>query len=316
MARAHDRPALERAALAVHGEAVDERDAHDPRQQAGVLDGVPTPVAAPAEHDVRPDGAKADAHAQEEPGEQRVALRAHDPFLRRIVHDDSRDGVRERDGETRVAHEQSGRMDGHGPVLQQRVHTQHRSCSRQIARAVEVLGRRSRKRHVAFGEQDHAHERRQHQLRHEQRHRIQLPALPHIANGHHRVEDGDEPTPEQQRAFAACPQTRQLVEPGDVAGRVAAIAQHVLDAGIAGHEAVHQHAAAHGQSRQRHQHGHMPAPRQRLACTARLLAGQQGSRDQAHDGHRYAGECDEHSYQTYSWHVLSFRGGYATALRL
>ena len=79
---------------------------------------------------------------------------------------------------------------------------------------------------------------------------------------------------------------------------------------------VHQHAAAHGQSRQRHQHGHMPAPRQRLACTARLLAGQQGSRDQAHDGHRYAGECDEHSYQTYSWHVLSFRGGYATALRL
>jgi len=207
-------------------------------------------------------------------------------------------------------------MDGHGPVLQQRVHAQHRSCSRQVARAVEVLGGRSRKRHVAFGEQDHAHERRQHQLRHEQRHRIQLPALPHIANGHHRVEDGDEPTPEQQRAFAACPQTRQLVEPGDVAGRVAAIAQHVLDAGIAGHEAVHQHAAAHGQSRQRHQHGHMPAPRQRLACTARLLAGQQGSRDQAHDGHRYAGECDEHSYQTYSWHVLSFRGGYATALRL
>ena len=29
-ARAHDRPALERAALAVHGEAMDERHAHEP----------------------------------------------------------------------------------------------------------------------------------------------------------------------------------------------------------------------------------------------------------------------------------------------
>ena len=67
--------------------------------------GVPTPVAAPAEHDVGPHAAKANANAQEQPRNHSEAARALDPFLRRVVHDERRDSVCKRNGKTRIADE-------------------------------------------------------------------------------------------------------------------------------------------------------------------------------------------------------------------
>ena len=121
-AGAHDRPALERAALPIDGEGVHERHADEPREQASVLDRVPTPIAAPTEHDVGPYSAQADASAQEQPAGQHEARGALDPELRRVLRDERGHGIGERHGQARVAHEQHGRMDSHGPMFEQLVH--------------------------------------------------------------------------------------------------------------------------------------------------------------------------------------------------
>ena len=93
----HDRPALEAVPAPVDGEGVKQADAGQPRKQAGVLDRVPRPVAAPAEHDVRPDGAQTDADAEKQPREHRDAVDDLDPLLGAVVDDQGRDGEGERE---------------------------------------------------------------------------------------------------------------------------------------------------------------------------------------------------------------------------
>ena len=302
-AGAHDAPALERAALAVHGEAVDERHAHQPRQQAGVFHGVPAPIAAPAEHHVGPHGAKADADAQEQPGEQGVTLAAHHPFLGRVVHDERGDGIGERDGQARITHEQGWRMDGHGPMLEQGIHAQHACRIGQRAVGVVVLLRRDRERHVALAEQQHAHERRQHQLRHHKGHGIQLARAFQVADGHHGVEHADKPRPEQQRALAAGPQAGQLEQPAKRAFSVAMLLEHVLDGVVAREEAVHQDAAAYGKRHRGQDGGDMPAPCQGLAKRAFPLAPQDRARQQAQHRYGHAGERHQQAHKADSRHT-------------
>src|SRR5580700_2157674 len=51
-------PHLQHAALFLHHHRVQEGGAGEPRHERCVLDGVPSPVAAPAEDGIRPVGAK------------------------------------------------------------------------------------------------------------------------------------------------------------------------------------------------------------------------------------------------------------------
>ena len=110
------------AFLDEHG--VDVGGAGEPRQEAGVLDRVPRPHAAPAEHLVAPPAAEQDADRQEGPREQRPAAGLHQPALADPAGDQGGDGERERHREPDVAEVEDRRVEQHEDVvLQQRVRT-------------------------------------------------------------------------------------------------------------------------------------------------------------------------------------------------
>ena len=83
--RDHERhvPLAQHAALLLDHDRVQERGAGEPRQERRVLDGIPGPVAAPSELDVRPPHAERDADREEEPGEQRPAAHRRRATARR-----------------------------------------------------------------------------------------------------------------------------------------------------------------------------------------------------------------------------------------
>ena len=194
-------------------------------------------------------------------------------------------------------------MNGHGPVLQQRVHTQHGGRVGQRAIGVVVLVRRHGKRHIALAEQQHAHERRQHQLRHHKGHGVQLARAFEVANGHNGVEHADKPRPKQQRALAASPQTGQLEQPAERALGIAMLLEHVLDGVVAREEAVHQDAATYGERHRGQDGGDMPAPRQGLAKRAFPPAPQDRARKQAQHRYGHAGERHQQAHKADSRHA-------------
>ena len=67
----------------LHHHRVQVGGAGEPRQERRVLDRVPGPVAAPAEHLVGPPRAEHDADGQEAPGEQRPPPGLDEPALTR-----------------------------------------------------------------------------------------------------------------------------------------------------------------------------------------------------------------------------------------
>ena len=106
----------------LHEHRVDVRGGGQPRQQAGVLDRVPRPHAAPAEHLVAPPAAEQDADREERPREQRPAPRLHQPALADPPGDQRGDGERERHRHADVAEVEDRRVEQHEHVvLQQRV---------------------------------------------------------------------------------------------------------------------------------------------------------------------------------------------------
>ena len=106
----------------LHEHRVDVRGAGQPRQEAGVLDRVPRPHPAPAEHLVAPPPAEQDADRQERPREQRPAAGLHQPALADASGDEGGDGEGERHGEPDVAEVEDRRVEQHEHVvLQQRV---------------------------------------------------------------------------------------------------------------------------------------------------------------------------------------------------
>ncbi len=116
-----ERPALEQAARLVEREGVEQGGRRQPGDERGVLDRVPGPVAAEAEHDVGPPGAEADAQAEEEPAEHGPLLRALHPELVAAAEQQRADGEGERHREADVADEQRRRVQHHARVEEQRV---------------------------------------------------------------------------------------------------------------------------------------------------------------------------------------------------
>ena len=117
-----DVPDPQHPAALLHHHRVQVGGAGEPRQQRRVLDRVPRPVAAPAEHLVGPPGAEHDADGQEAPGEQGPAAGGEQPPLAHPAGDQRGDGEGERDGEADVAEVEHRRVERHQDVvLQQRV---------------------------------------------------------------------------------------------------------------------------------------------------------------------------------------------------
>ena len=89
--------------------------------QRGVLDRIPSPVAAPAEHGVGPVHAEEDAAGEEEPGHHGPAAGDVDPLLAGIAHHERAEREGERNGEADIAEVEHRRMDDHLGILQERV---------------------------------------------------------------------------------------------------------------------------------------------------------------------------------------------------
>ena len=117
----HHVPDFHHPALLLHHHRMQEGGAGEPRQQGSVLDRVPAPVAAPAQHRVGPAPAEDDADGQESPRDHAPAARDVDPVLAFAAGNQRGEGEGERHGETDEAQIEHGRVDDHSRVLQQRV---------------------------------------------------------------------------------------------------------------------------------------------------------------------------------------------------
>ena len=93
-----------------------------PRDERGVLDGVPRPVPAPAEHLVGPPRAEDDADGEEAPREQRPASRFDQPAFPEPTRHQGGDSECEGNREADIAEVEHRRVERHQRmVLQQRI---------------------------------------------------------------------------------------------------------------------------------------------------------------------------------------------------
>ncbi len=106
-------PDLQHAALLLHHDRVQEGGASEPGQQGRVLDRVPSPVSAPAEHVIGPVRAQSNATGEQSPGHHRPAARDVDPFVAWVLHYQGAERKRKGNGESDVAQVEHGRMNHH-----------------------------------------------------------------------------------------------------------------------------------------------------------------------------------------------------------
>ena len=112
----------------------------EPRHQRGVLDGIPSPVAAPAEDRVGPVRAEKNSAGQECPGHHGPAAGDVDPFFAGILHDQRAQREGEGDGESDIAQIEHGRMDDHLGILQQRIQAAAVGAQRAFEQAERIGG--------------------------------------------------------------------------------------------------------------------------------------------------------------------------------
>ena len=198
--REHQRevPELQHPSALLHHQRVHERRHRQQRQQRGVLDRVPAPVAAPAERRVGPPPAEDVADAQQQPRQQRPAPHATDPAPVDLPRDQRRRAERERHCGAHEPREHEWRVD------------QHRAIDEQRIEADAVL-----RRHGADLERRGEEHRRQQERRQNRapgRRRVRrAPRDPrHGDDDERREHQREQPRPEQQRAGLPAVQRRPL----------------------------------------------------------------------------------------------------------
>ena len=115
-----DVPYPQHAALLLHAHRVQERGRGEPRQQAGVLDRIPHPVAAPPQLLVGPQHAEREAERQEQPPDHRPAPHRAKPRVVEMAGDERGEPERERHRHRHEPDVHRRRVNGHVEVLEQR----------------------------------------------------------------------------------------------------------------------------------------------------------------------------------------------------
>ena len=116
-------PDLEHALFFLDHHRVQKSRAGQPGQQGGIFDRIPTPVPAPAEHDVGPFAAQELACAQEKPREQGPAARGANPFFVDLPGQERGHGKGVGHDEAHIAVVEHGGVYRHDRVDEQGVHT-------------------------------------------------------------------------------------------------------------------------------------------------------------------------------------------------
>jgi hypothetical protein len=107
------------AFLFLHHDGVEKRGAREPGHEAGVLDRIPAPVAAPTEYGVGPMHAEEDAGSEEQPGHKGPDARDLDPFLAGVAHHECSEREAKGNREAYIAQVKHGGMNHHLRVLEQ-----------------------------------------------------------------------------------------------------------------------------------------------------------------------------------------------------
>ena len=214
----HERevPDLQHPAAFLHHHRMQERGRREPRQQRDVLDRIPRPVAAPAEHAVGPERAEREPDRQERPRGERPPPRDPDPVVAHASGDQSRDRERERHGEPDEPQIEERRMRRHQRVVLQ-----------QRQRPVPVGRHRGERRERRRRPEDEQQVERDDPVHRRERppERLGTPrAEPERDRGEVPAEDE---VPQQERALVGRPQREDLEERrrrdarvrGDVADR-------------------------------------------------------------------------------------------------
>ncbi len=110
-----------RIARGEHAGRMEQRGRREPRHQAGVLDRVPEPPAAPAELVIGPVGPGGDAEREEDPRAEHPWPHRAGEVRRHLPGQQRADREAERDREPDIAEVERRRVEGQADVLQQRV---------------------------------------------------------------------------------------------------------------------------------------------------------------------------------------------------
>lgn len=199
--------------------AVQGDEQGDPREQRRILDGVPRPVAAPAQLDVGPIGTEDETGAQQHGGDPDRTQARHGPRGGPV------EGEEERDDRPEQPEIQDRRMDQHRRMLEDR-------CE------AAALHRGDRERLERIGGDEHQEGRRHHDER-PGGDRGAAPQAAQRGGGHQRGEDR---CPEQERSAHARPETRQ---PVDRAARLPAVVDDVGEGEVGSQEGGPERTGRH-----------------------------------------------------------------------
>ena len=216
---------------------VQERGRREPRQQAGVLDRIPAPEAAPPELLVGPQHPERQAERQEQPADHRPAADRAEPRVVQVPGHERRHAERIRDRHRDEPDVERRRMDRHVEVLEERVEPlpfdrRHRQERRE---RVVVHDHQEDEEHLRGGNggDDPGNE-------------LAVALAVHVDGD--RPEVGEQEHPEHDRAVETAPVRRDLV--GQRLRHVRVVLD-VLDRVVVRDEGVNQHGGGGG-----HQRGH------------------------------------------------------------
>ncbi len=197
-------PDLHHAALFLHHHGVQERRARQPRQERRILDRIPSPITAPAEHRVGPVSAQQNSRGLKHPRNHRPLARQMNPLLARVAGQQRAQRKSKRNREAGVSRIQVRRMDHHFRILQQGSQSVAIGARDVIHHAI-----RSRRRE-RFERAGHEIIQRQEENLYAGHHhanvRHQLAILVPVSDQHRENIDGQQEAPEQQRTFLPRPQ--------------------------------------------------------------------------------------------------------------
>ncbi len=178
---------------------MNQRGAHQPRHERGVLNRVPEPPASPPKLVIRPHAAKRDPERQKNPRDHRPRARPARPRRIEASREQGGDGESKRHREPDVTRIEHGRMQHHGRILQQRV---------EIA---PIEGHRKQAVERIRGKQHEREEADVHQSHHAEHARDHIVRKTTAEHAHRDHPHSEYQRPQQQRAFMPAPDSGDAV---------------------------------------------------------------------------------------------------------
>jgi len=175
--------------------------ARDPGHQGGVLDGIPGPIATPAEYFVGPASTEHHAGRKKAPGEECPAPRRAKPGRAEFARHERREGERKGQSEAGKARVEHDRMDQHDGMLEEWIQP-------VAIRESLIVGHRIERQRLEIRQQQKEGDVHEHPDAHPGHQRAILVAVAEHGGG---TVGGQHPAPEQQRSRLSAPERAESI---------------------------------------------------------------------------------------------------------